>query len=235
MWRFLLLSLLVLGCSNVQNKNKVVVGGYMEYSMSFQGKATMLVKTYYSNGNTRTESSLLNSDTGDTAKSVTLFRRDEPDVLYMLNTTDGTYTKKNSANESLLQQMGVSEITIVGGETINGYKSTHFLVKSNPNNFDVPVYMDLWISKDVPDYKFYDGVGYQFINYKSFSDMLKAKGGTGILVKMALHALNNNFEVDLMKIKKQDLSPSLFRLQGHEIPSTPSYQDVYKSMQNLSH
>lgn len=207
-------------------------GGYLEYKMAMNNTEVGHVKTYYQDGNTRSEVSMVlpGMPGGGNTAIVSLYKKDMPNTVYMLNTKEKTYTETTVNKTDANKEVGDYEITVVGTETVNGYKSTHVKVTFKKSKHS----MDMWTSKDITNYKYYDGVKSQYVADDNFASALKAKGAEGVPVRIAVTEAKGQIQMDLVKVDLQDVPASMFSLDGYTKSTQPSYQELMKNMQNMT-
>lgn len=154
-----------------------------------------------------------------------------PDVVYMINDNNKTYSETKPDNVALT---GVSySARKLGEETVNGYKCVHALVTEGTESHEV------WYTKDIPDYEKY-ARSYKS-NKRMYSEQreraLKAAGCEGLPVK-TVHKGNvreGDMTMELVKVEKKAFSASDFQIpSGYtKTESANSAAPQFKSQQEL--
>jgi|GEM_PF-719724 len=225
-------SLFIVNCS--------AQGVYIEYKITAgDGKETMSgnSKTYSQDGNSRSEMqfSVPGLPMG-AMNTITLIRKDKPNMVTTLNTQNKTYTEmsfeeykkdENKSDEEF-------EVTLVGKETVNGYSCTHVIAKYKKSG---KVRNDWWTSKDVPGFNGFKGVkGSKYLDDDSFYGKLAEKGADGFPVRMKMSETGGagSFQMDLVKAEKKNNPASLFEIPaGYTKAATVDLSKMPKNMQDM--
>lgn len=206
-----LIALIVLFTNNSWGQT----GSLIEYKFSSSKGATGNMTIKYSEFGSRSEMNMnMPQMPGGGMSMSTLYKKDNPDVVYMINDKTKTYSesKKSNSNGSA-EDNGTYTVKKIGNETINGYKCVHAQV-TNGNHVT-----DVWNTKDISDYNKYSEAMYS--NKKMFSykreQALKDAGCEGFPVKTVNKGNDRegDMTMELVKIEKKSFSKSDF-----EVPST---------------
>jgi len=207
-------------------------GAYIEYKMtSEKNNISGTVKTYSLDGNSRTEIALqMPSMPGGGINVITIIKKDAPDTVYMLNEKNKSFSAtantKDKANDD-----EEYEITILGKEKVNGYNSTHIKVHYKKANKDG----EMWTSKEVADYAFYSNVKNKYLDGNKLYAALTAKGVEGFPVRINVNEGNRgNVQLDLVKVEKQKVDPSIFSVDGYTRTAGVNPEDMKAKMQNMT-
>ncbi len=213
-------------------------GFYLEYKMSSPTGNGMTgdMKTYYQDGNSRTEISTLAPVVGQISM-VTLLLKDKPDVVYMLDDKAKEYSEVAAKEEAGIKDDDEKDytVTVVGKEKINGYNTTHVKVKSKDNPE-----MEMWMSTEVADYKELSKVKSKYTGKDNMYKALEAKGAGGFPVRIKANEMRQVILIDLVKAEKRKNPAEMFSLTGYKksesaniIPGI-NVQDLMKNIQNAT-
>jgi hypothetical protein len=150
---------------------------------------------------------------GGEMKSKSLSKKNNPDVLYIIDDNKKTYREqKKSAPNTVKEE---KEITVkkIGDETVNGYKCVHAIITEGTSITDV------WNTKDFADYEKYSSAlvpERQMGNAAKRKQALKDAGCDGLPVKTIKKGNEREGEMtmELVKYEKKSFSSSDF-----EVPS----------------
>ena len=188
-------------------------GVYLEFKVVSSGGGMSMTgthKTYYTTGNTRTETTMKSNALPDPFSMITLSLENSPGKAYTLLEKDHTYTEADISGAAKNNED--CEITVNGHEKVNGYDCTHVTVVYKKTNHS----SQMWVSKDVKGYAQFTTVKNDYLGGSKFFDALKKKNAEGFIVRMVLLTGDGgNMQMDLVKAEKRDLPDNLFSLNGY--------------------
>ena len=211
-------------------------GYYFEMKMSSTKQADMgNMKVYAQGGNSRSE---LHIVTPMGAMDVTALNLSgHPDVVYMVNDKDKTYSEidVNKSGQWKDNSQDEYEITVLGKEKVNGYNSTHVKVKRK----DSKIEEEMWTSTEVPDYSSFMMAKTKFTGRVNLIKALEAKGAAGFPVRIKTAERGNDMQIDFVKAEKRSNPASLFSLDGLTKSASASMggvdmKDIMQKMQNMT-
>ncbi len=186
-------------------------GVYIEFKLS-GGKFSGTSKTYSSDGNTRSEMSMISPSLPAPINTVTLVLSNALHMIYTINEKDKTYSEMSSDGKSVQKEgEGDYEVTVVGKEMVNNYNSIHVKVRYKSSKHET----EMWLSKDVVGWANYTSVRNQYLTGSKLFEAMKAKGAEGFVVRMLVNGAGENIQMDLVKAEKKSLDESLFSLGGY--------------------
>ena len=210
-------------------------GVYLEYQISATGKTGMsgTIKTYALDGNSRSEMAI---QVGAGITMVTLFKKDVPDTMYLLNEKNKTYSASSTHPKGTASKADEDyEITVIGKEKVNNYNATHIKILYKKTNKTV----EMWMSKDFPNYAEYKGVKSQYVEGDKFYKALEAKGADGMPVRIVANEERGAMQMDLVKAEKATVDATMFSLSGytHSANAGPAgidRKEIMKNIQNMT-
>jgi hypothetical protein len=199
-------------------------GAYVEFKMTSSKGANGTMKGNYSDfGSTSEISMVIPQMPGGGFSSKAMTQKSNPDVIYVVNDKDKTYSERKRSDMNARDDAREYEVKKLGEETVNGYKCVHALVTEGKESHEV------WNSKSIPDYEKYAE------SMKSNERMGNAKrekalrdaGCDGFPVKF-VHKGNEregDMTVELVKIEKKNFSKSDFEVPaGYAKSESPAMQ-----------
>jgi hypothetical protein len=141
-------------------------------------------------------------------KMTTLLKASNPDVMYMINDEQKSYTEVdlNKVKEQTAKYREKTKETWsvkkLGKEAVNGYSSEHVLITRGE---DTKGEQELWISKDISGLSFESMRGVMRSRNQSDDGMMKAlrdAGVDGFIVKMITREKGNPVPLTTMEITK---------------------------------
>lgn len=202
-------------CLTMATVSTFAAGGfYIEYKMALvDGKEGVsgVVKVY--NGGTASRSELnmnVPGIPGGGMNMVSIHKESEPAKIYMINDASKTYSvmdvsKFKNAVPNSAKTEHEYEVTIVGSETVNGYKSTHVKIKIDGRDAQ-----ELWTSKEIASFEKYAQLSSsKYAIDNSLWAALKAKGAEGFPIRMQMQERGGKMQMDLIKAEKRDIAASL--------------------------
>ena len=213
-------------------------GVVIEYKISAgDAKSSMSgnTKTYTQNDNTRSE--MLMNVPGLPAgaiNTVTLMRKDKPNMIVTLNHGNKTYSEMTYADAEPAERKTTEpfEVTVVGKETVNGYSCTHVIAKFKNSG---KVRNEWWTSNDVTGFPGFKGIkGSKYMDDDNFFSKMAEKGADGFPVRMKMSEGGaGSFQMDLVKAEKKNLEASLFEIPaGYAKAATIDFNNMPKSMED---
>lgn len=147
---------------------------------------------------------------GGGIQMVSLTKKDNPDVSYILNETNKTYREQKKGASKETTDNNTYTVKKIGEEKINGYKCIHAVVTSGKETYDV------WNTKDFPDYAKYAEAmnSNERMGSSKREQALKDAGCDGFPVK-TIHKGNERegeMTMELVKMEKKSYSKSEFEI-----------------------
>jgi hypothetical protein len=186
-------------------------GAAIEYKITSSKGAGGTMKVNYSEfGNLSEFNMSAPSMPGGGMKNKSLSMKSNPDVIYMINDQNKTYSEMKKGQG---QQGGEDNRTYtvkkIGTETVAGYKCTHAIVNDGKESHDI------WTTKDIADYSKYAEAldnGRKMGSSKE-QKALKDAGCEGFPAKVShKNEREGEFTMELVKIEKKNFSKSDFEL-----------------------
>jgi hypothetical protein len=217
-------------------------GSYIEFKItsgSANGSGT--VKSYSQDGNTRSEATISAPQLPNGIKITSLILKAQPNTIYLLNDKDKTYSEIQSGNSDEYKDYPQAdyEVTVVGKETVNGYNSTHVIIKVNGKQS-----REMWTTKDIAGYADFSKIKTKYTGQDNMYKALAAKGADGMPVRIKTTEGGRSMQLDLIKAEKRSNPATLFSLSGYTknssasgIPSVegmPDMQEMMKKLQNMT-
>lgn len=174
---------------------------YAEYQMSGLNGKTILTKMYFKNGDVRTESKM--DIGGRSIDNISLHLKSKPDLTYILNTANKTYTESKGSKGSTKKYT----ITVIGNEKVGQYNTTHVRMSADGKSWDS------WFCKDLPAVNY--PMDKEGLDYERMIIEMKAKGISGMMVKISFNkpgTTTATMTMLLVKYEKKALPSSLFTI-----------------------
>lgn len=192
---------------------------YIEYSMKDPNGRTINTNLYLKNGDKRMDLVIAMKSMKVTTSS--LFLKNKPDVIIILNSLVKSYTKRVTPKKK--PNLETYTITVIGKEKVGTYNCTRVRIKSKDKSWD------MWYTKDLPALNLPFENNEANIN-KKLADELEQKGISGMMVKTVYFnpgTTQPKLTMELTKYESKPLSASLFK-----IPSdyTESKGNPYQNM-----
>jgi hypothetical protein len=184
-------------------------GAHIEFKMSSTKGATGTVKANHSEYGSLSEMNMVVPQMpGGGMSTKALIQKSNPDVTYILNDKDKTYSERKKSEPK--EDTRTYEVKKLGEETVNGYKCVHALVTEGKETHEV------WNTKGIPDYdKYAESMkSNERMNNPKREKALKDAGCDGFPVK-TFHKGNEregDFTMELVKIEKKNFSKSDFEI-----------------------
>jgi len=192
----------------------------------FEGEITMKMtmregagtgKNYISKAGVRSELDIQGNKMP--MKMTTLMRTATPDVVYLINDAQKSYTEIDTkkTREQLEKTRGKKEPWIVkklGKESVNGYSSEHVLITRGDDKSE----MEWWTSKDIAGLSYESMRGLMRRNADNDEGIMKAlkdAGAEGFTVKMITREKGNPNPVmtmEMTKVEKRSVPAALFEI-----------------------
>ena len=217
-------------------------GYYVEFKMSSAGKEAALngtMKTYSQDGNSRSEINMVVPQMpGGGMKITSLTLKAEPSKIYLINEKDKTYSEMETGSQEDYKDLPQAdyEITVVGKETVNGYNTTHSIVKINGKLRE-----ELWTTKDINGYADFSKIKTKYTGKDNMFKALGAKGADGMPVRIKAEDRGQGMQMDLVKAEKRENPSSMFTLNVYTkggafsgIPGGEGMQEMMKKLQNMT-
>jgi hypothetical protein len=138
-----------------------------------------------------------------------LSKKSNPDVIYMIDDKNKTYTESNIPATSSEDSKNYV-VTRKDDEIVNGYKSVHTIVSDGKETYEI------WNTKDIPDYNKYSEA---FNSNERFGSpkkeqALKAKDCDGMPVKIVCKGdeREDDITIELVKFEKKNFMRSYFEI-----------------------
>ncbi len=200
-----------------------VNGYYIEYKMtaSVAGSSPTGSMKLYSTpaGDSRTEMNMSIGQMGG-LDVVSLVKKSEPKKIYMLFESTKTYSVTDAATKDGFKDDATYEVSVLGTETVNGFKSTHVKIVRNKQP------MEMWLSTDIANYAELSTLkGNEYYGNDKLLKALKAKGVSGFPVRIKAQQQGANIQFDLVKTAAQDIPSALL-----EIPAGYKEGDALSGM-----
>jgi len=215
-------------------------GLYMEFKTKSTGKTPFSgsMKMWTQNGNGRTEMKTVmekSKEMEEAAKMgvatstemVMIVLKDKPNKAHSINEKNKTYsiieTNTDSITGARIQPASDFTITIVGNETINGFASTHLVIKDK--NEKQPQHW--WLARDLKYSKEMMQTA-RGVNLKGgLQKAMAAKGfGEKVPVKIKTSEGDGEMLMELVKFEEVDVPASKFSLSGYKLVETPGFGAV---------
>jgi len=209
MKRFLLRQSLLLMSTCVMASAQT--GVYFHYKLSSSEGATGTVSIYFSDGNSRSETSMNIPQMSNGGFSRTsIVQKAIPDTMITLDDKAKTWSKreirKKTDNNPDADNITVK---IIGTEKLGGYTCIHSQVTQNNK------VSEFWTTKDIPDYEKYAAAhqGSRYMGRGNTDAALKKAGADGFLVKtFSKDQRGVETSLELEKFEKQDVPKDKFTI-----------------------
>jgi hypothetical protein len=214
-------------------------GAYVEYKMTSSKGANGTMKGNYSEFGSSSEMNMaVPQMPGGGFSSKSLTQKSNPDIMYVLNDKDKTYSERKRSDMAAREDEKKYEVKRLGEETVHGYKCMHALVTEGRESHEV------WNSKAVPDYEKYaeSMKDNERLSNAKREKALREAGCDGFPVKF-VHKGNEregDMTVELVKLEKKNFSKSDFEIpagytksESASAPGTPGVKSQQEIM-NMS-
>lgn len=208
-------------------------GSYMEYKMTLGQNKTGVIRTWYQNGNTRSEVEIPGIPAGF-GNMVALSLKAHPNKMFVLNESNATYMEMADLDDKQGKNSDDGlEVTVIGKEKANGFNSTHITLKRKGQK----VLEHFWLSQEIKGYKELQKIRGKYLAEDDVLKAFAAKGLEGFPVKMRIPTEDGEMTMDLTRSEEMDVPDVKFSLDGYsKAPITPfgsGGMDVEK-LKNLS-
>jgi hypothetical protein len=214
-------------------------GAYIEFKMSSTKGATGTVKAKHSEFGSLSEMTMVIPQMpGGGMNTKALIQKSNPDVTYIINDKDKTYSERKKSDASK-EDNKTYEVKKIGEETVNGYKCVHAIITEGKETHEV------WNTKDIADYDKYAEAmktNERMSNSKR-EKALKDAGCEGFPVK-TFHKGNEregDFTMELVKLEKKTFSKSDFELpagytksDAAQSPGQPAGMKTQQEIMNMT-
>ncbi len=211
-------------------------GFYFEMKMSSSKQGDMgNMKVFSQDGNTRSEIHM--GTPMGAIDMVALNLKSTPNLVYMVNEKDKTYSETDATKSSQWKDNSQDEyeITVLGKEKVNGYNSTHVKVKRK----DSKIEEEMWTSTEIPDYGSFEMAKTKFTGRVNLIKALKEKGVEGFPIRIKTAAGGNDMQIDFVKAEKRSNPSSLFSISGYTKSANAAIggidmKEAMQKMQNMT-
>lgn len=208
-------------------------GAYLEYKVSSSRGANGSVKINFSDlGHSSVFNMVIPQMPGGGITVKSLSQNSKPDVVYLINDNNKTYSEKKTT-ELAAEDTKTYSVQKLGEETVNGYKCSHALVTEGTETHEV------WNTKDIAAFDKYAGAlrNNKRVGSARRDQALKDAGCDGLLVK-SLHkgnAREGDMSMELVKLEKKNFVAADFDLPagytktegaGMGMPGIKSQQEI---------
>ena len=217
-------------------------GFYVEFKMSSIDRGNTFngnMKAFSQDGNTRSEIDMkVPQMPGGGIKMTSLILKATPDKIYMLNEKDKTYSEMSTGSSEEWKEHTPAEyeVTLVGKETVNGYNTTHVIIKVNGKQQE-----ELWTTKDIAGYVDFSKIKSKYTGSANMYKALAAKGADGMPVRIKAMERGQGMQMDLVKAEKRNNPASLYSLSGYTkgsgfagAPGGEAMQEMMEKMKNMT-
>lgn len=190
-------------------------GYYIEYTITAAGQQQGVsgnMKMYYQDGNTRSDVAINAGQYGMNIQLSTLTLKAEPNNVYMVNDKDKSYsvTTVQESNDWKDRPVNEYEVTVLGKEKVNGYNSTHVLIKVNGRTE-----MEMWTTKEISGYADFSKIKSKYTGKENMYKALADKGAEGAPVRIKTSQGAQSMQMDLVKAENKTNPTSLFSVSGY--------------------
>ena len=216
-------------------------GYYVEFKITSETTAGKEVagsmKSYYQSGNSRAEVNMTIPGLPSGMNTVSLMLSSAPGKIYMLNEDAKTYSELETKEGEWHEHAKADyEITVVGKEKVNGYNTTHSIVKVNGKQLE-----EIWTTKDIDGYSNFAKMKSKYTGQENMFTALADKGAEGMPVRMKMLERGNSLQMDLVKAEKLNVPSSKLSLDGYKKNTSagathgvPSQQEMIQKFQNMT-
>ncbi len=214
-------------------------GFYLEFKItSSANTGSGTVKNYSQDGSTRSEATISAPQMPDGVKITTLMLKAQPNTIYMLNDKEKTYSEMQASAGEDYKDHPVAdyEVTVLGKETVNGYKTTHVSVKINGVQRQ-----EMWTTRDIAGYADFSKIKTVYTGKDNLYTALAAKGAEGMPVRIKTTQSGREVQLDLVSAEKRNIPATMFTLNGYtkgsglmQIEGMPDMQEMLKKIQNMT-
>jgi hypothetical protein len=216
-------------------------GYYVEFKISSETSVGKQIagnmKSYYQSGNSRSEMSMNIPGVPTGMNVVSLILSNAPGKIYMLNEEAKTYSELETKEGEWREHAKAEyEITVVGKEKVNGYNTTHSIVKVNGKQLQ-----EIWTTKDIDGYSNFAKMKSKYTGQENMFTALADKGAEGMPVRMKVSEHENTMQMDLVKAEKLNVPFSKLSLDGYTkgtntgtSRTVPSQQEMIQKFQNMT-
>ncbi len=197
-------------------------GAHIEFKMTSSKGATGTIKADHSEFGSISEMNMVVPQMpGGGMANKTLMQKSNPDVAYVLNEKDKTYSERKKNQGTPKEDTRKYDVKKLGEETMNGYKCVHALVTEGKETHEV------WNTKAIADYDKYAKAmeSNERMSSSKREKALKDAGCEGFPVKL-IHKGNEregDMTMELVKFEKKNFSKSDFDIpSGYTKTETPT-------------
>ncbi|MBL0047816.1 MAG: DUF4412 domain-containing protein [Bacteroidetes bacterium] len=197
--------------------------GIIQMKMSTLEKPDMgITKLYFSAAGGRLETEMKISPNMKPFKTVRIFKKEGPNLYYILNEGAGTYSITDLSTYKRIEKSEKEvSVKVIGTEKILGYTCTHVLITSASGE------TEMWTSKEIIDYDSYNALSESDVRTRnaSFAKALLAANAEGFPVKtVKKDSKGGVITIELVKAESKTLDKALFEVPTYytktETPTT---------------
>lgn len=201
--------------------------------MTLGQNRTGVIRTWYQNGNTRSEVEIPGVPAG-LGNMVALSLKAHPNKIFVLNESNATYMEMADLDDRQEKNSDESlEISVLGKENVNGFNSTHITLKRKGKK----ILEHYWLSQEIKGYKELQKIRGKYLAEDEVLRAFATKGLEGFPVKMRIPSEDGEMTMDLTRSEEMNVPDSKFSLDGYTkaaiAPFGPGSMDVEK-LKNLS-
>jgi len=186
---------------------------------------------YFSNYGGRLDTEMKLSPTLKNFKTIRIFKKEQPEVYYILNESASTYSITDlSGFKPMPVNDNEQKVRVIGTEKILGYNCTHSIVSTKSGE------IELWTTKELMDYN-----SYKYLNESdaksrnaSLAKSLIEANAEGFPVK-TIRRIGNGSEItiELVKADKTKLESFLFEIPTGYTKTTSPTSGMEGMMQEI--
>jgi hypothetical protein len=194
-------------------------GVMIQYKLSSSEGSTGSIVVYFSDGSTRSETSISSQQIpGGGFNQITVTLKEHPDSLIGLDMTAKTYWKRELKGRTQSTDTASGTVKILGNEKIGAYNCIHSQLTQNNRT------SEFWTTKDIPDYEKYAAShrGSRYMGRGNPDVALKKAGADGFLVKtFSKDPRGVETSLELEKFEKQTISADKFTIPAGFMRAAP--------------
>ena len=185
--------------------------GLLVMRMSTSARPDMgTTKMYYSEWGGRFETEIIINPNAKAYKTVRLFKKDKPDIYYILNENTESYSITDlSAFKNYQGGDATATVKVIGKEIVLGYECIHSIVTTKNGE------TELWTTKELIAYDSYKLLSESDARSRnsSFAKALIEANAEGFPVRMIRRdAKGSEIRLELIKVDRNKLSKNLFEI-----------------------
>jgi hypothetical protein len=216
-------------------KAQTAFEGLVEMKLSVAGSPTASsMKMYFSALGSRAETEMRMPQMTEPFRIVSIYMKNNPDSVFMLNDTYRSYSVKAS-KKSKTETKPENEYTvkILGNEKILGYKCIHSMITSKTRT------TELWTTKEIIDYAAYEKMQESNKSIQSglFTKGLKDANAEGFPLKAIVQDDKGKMAVTMeaVKVEKKKIADDLFSVpMGYKKTANPALGSMMQELQHAT-